>query len=102
MRERRAQRRNDARQQPHQRTHVVFAVVQNILPLLHAERWPLQDALAHIVLASNVDLILQEIPQRAADRIETFLAVAALNRAVVHVVPKLDVGVERACRFTPT
>ena len=71
VRERRANGRNDVRQQPRQRAHVVLAIVQDVALFLSAERRALQDTLPHIVLARDVDLILEEISQRAADRIET-------------------------------
>ena len=61
----------------------------------------MQDTFPHIVLVSDVDFIFEEVPQRAADRIEALLAVAALDRAVIHGVPKFNVGVERARRFAP-
>ena len=66
-----------------------------------AERRALQDAFAHIALASDVDLVFEEIPQRAADRIKALLAVAALDCAVVDVVPKLNIGIERTRRLAP-
>ena len=43
---------------------------------LGAERRTLQNAIPHVLLAGDVDLILKEVPQRAADRIKAFLAVA--------------------------
>ena len=92
---------DDVRQQARERAHVVFAIVKDVAPFLSVERRPLQDALAHVVLAGDVDLILEEVPQRAADRVKTLLAVAALDRAVVHVVPELDVGIECARRLAP-
>ena len=102
MRKRRANGRNDVRHQARESAHVVFAVIQDVALFLSVERWALQNALAHVVLARNVDLILKEISQRAADRIKAFLAVAAFYRAVIHVVPELDVGIERTRRFAPT
>ena len=67
-----------------------------------AERRALQDPLPHVRLAHQVDLVLEEIAQRAADRVETLLAVAALDRAVVDVVAKFDIGIERAGRLAPS
>ena len=54
-----------------------------------------------VLLADNVDLVLEEVAQRAADRIEALLAVAALYRAIVDEVSELDVGVQRTRRFAP-
>ena len=101
VRERRANGRNDVRQQPRERAHIVLAIVQDVALFLSAEGRALQNTFPHIVLVSDVDLILEEVSQRAADRIEALLAVAALDRAVIHVVPELDVGVERARRLAP-
>ena len=68
---------------------------------LRRERRALQDAIPHVLLAREVDLVLEEIAQRPADRVETLLAVAALDRAVVNVVAEFDIGIERAGRLAP-
>ena len=57
MRERRSDGRNEVREQPGKRAHVVFAVAQNVLPLLGAERRALQYPLPHVVLAGEVELV---------------------------------------------
>ena len=62
----------------------------------------MQDTFAHIVLARDVDLVLEEVPQCAADRIESLLTIATLDRAVIHGVPKLDVSIERVHWLAPT
>ena len=67
VRERQANCLGDVRQQARERAHVVFAIVKDVAPFLSVERRPLQDALTHVVLAGDVDLILKEISQRAAD-----------------------------------
>ena len=61
----------------------------------------MQDTFPHIALVSDVNFIFEEVPQRPADRIEALLAVAALDRAVINGVPKLNVGIERARRLAP-
>ena len=101
MLERRANGLNDVRKQPRQRANVVLAIIQDVALFLIAEGRALQDTIPHIVLASDVDLVFEEVAQGAGERVETLLAVAALDRAVVHGVPKFDVGVERARRFAP-
>ena len=90
------------RHQTRERAHVVLAVVQNVPLLLMGERRPLEDAIAHVLLVGDVDLVLTEIAKRTADAEETLFALAALDRAVVHVVAKFDVGIQRASGLAPT
>ena len=67
----RADRWDDVRHQTRQRAHVVLAVVQNIPLLLVGERRTLEDAIAHVLLVGDVDLVLTEIAKRTADAEET-------------------------------
>src|SRR5215471_21012066 len=93
--------RNNMRKQACECAHVVFAVGYDILLFLRAKRRPLKDAVTHFLLAHNVDFVFEEIAQRPADTEKTLFAVSALNGAVVHVMPKLNICVERAGRFAP-
>ena len=80
---------------------VILAIGQDFALFFAAERRALQDAVAGGILARGIDLIFEEIAQRAGERIKAFLAVAALQRAVVGAVAEFDVGVERAGRLAP-
>jgi len=81
------------RKQARKRAHVVFAIGYDISLFLCAKRRPLKDAIAHLFLAHNVDFVFEEIAQRPADTEKPFLAVSALDSAVVHVMPELDIGI---------
>ena len=90
------------RKQPSQGVNVVLAIVEDVALLLLAERRALQDTIPHFLLAGDIDLVFEEVAQRTTDRIEAFPTFAAHDRAVVNAVPKLNIGVERACRLGPT
>src|SRR6516165_6846173 len=90
------------REQTRQGVHVVLAVIKNCLLFSGGKRRPLQDAVAHIHLARSIELWLTEIAQRAGERIEALIAIGCFDSAVVGVVAKLYIGVERADRLSPT
>jgi len=94
-------RRNNMWKKSRERAHVVFAVSYDVSLLLCAEWWPLEDAVAHFPLAHNVDFVFEEIAQRPTDTEKTFLAISALDGAVVHVMSKLNVRVESAGWLAP-
>jgi len=92
---------NNMGEQARERAHVVLAVSYDVPLLFCAKWWPLEDAIAHFLFARNVDFVFEEIAQRPADTEKPFLAVSALDSAVVHVMSKFDICVERAGRLTP-
>src|SRR5262249_56823915 len=60
-----------------------------------------KNTLAHILLVRDVELILAKVAQRAGERIEAFIAIDGFDRAVVGVMTKLNIGIERARRLAP-
>src|SRR5262245_29704211 len=56
---------------------------------------------AYIGLVRGVDPVLAEVPQRAVEAEKTLFAVLRLGGTIVHVMTKLDVGIERAGRPAP-
>src|SRR5262249_30074186 len=94
-------RGNNMRKPARELAHMGFAVSYDVSLLLCAKRWHLEDAIAHFLLAHNVDFVFEKIAQRPAYTEKTFLAVSALDGAVVHVMSKLDVCIEGASRLAP-
>jgi hypothetical protein len=82
--------------------HVPLAILEDIAALSCGERRALYDPIAHVRLMRGVDPVLTEVLQRAGEAVEALFAVAALDGAVVHVVAKLDIGIERASWLSPT
>ena len=87
--------------QARQGADVVLAIRQDLLALVGAEWRALHDPIAHIALVRGVDSVVAEVAQSARQAIETLFAIAALDGAVVGVVPKFDVGIETARRLAP-
>src|SRR5262249_26696812 len=97
----RADRRNKMRDKAGERANVVFAITQDVPLLLGAKRRPPQSTVAHLVLANHVNLVFEKIAQCVTNAEKPFIAIAAFDGAVVHVMAKLKIGVERAGRFAP-
>ena len=62
----------------------------------------MEDAIAHVLLVGDVDLVLTEIAKCTADAEETLFALPTLDRPVIHVVAEFDVGIQCASGLTPT
>ena len=82
------------RQQSHQRSNVVLAIIEYVALLLLGERWPLQDAVAHRFLVGHVEAIEPEEVERTP---QTAVTIAA----VVGVMAKLNQRVDRARWLAP-
>src|SRR5262249_41626582 len=67
----RANRRNDVRNQTREPAGVVLAVLRDVLPFLRGEWRTSGDAVTHVFLVRSVDLVFEEIAQRAGQRIES-------------------------------
>src|SRR5262249_57487433 len=81
---------------------VLPAVVHYRGGFVGAERWTLQDPIAHLVLMRGTDSVFVEILQRAVDPVESLRALSAFDAAVIGEVAKLAVGVHRPSPFSPT
>jgi len=81
---------------------VLPAVVRYRGGFVGAERWTLQDSIAHLVFMRGADSVFVEILQRAVDAVESLRALSAFDAAVIGEVAKLDVGVDRASRLSPS
>jgi hypothetical protein len=88
--------------QPRQRAHVFRTISQNGLAFIGIEWRPLHNPVAHFGFMRSVDPVLAEVPQRAAEAVETLLAVAALDATVVHEVAEFDIGIESTSGLPPT
>src|SRR6516164_10985787 len=89
------------RNQASQRLYVTLTIFENVLPLPAGKRRALHNAITHVVLVGDVKLVLAKITQRTGNRIKPLVAVFSFSSAVVHVVTKFDIGIERACRLAP-
>jgi len=86
---------------PRERANIILAVGYDVSLFLCAEWWPFEDAIAHFLLAHDVNFVFEKIAQRPANAKKPFFAISALDGAVVHVMSKLKVRVERAGRLAP-
>ena len=81
---------------------VLLAVIYYRLVLFGAERWALQDPIAHLDLMRGIDPVFAEVLQCAVETVETLFAVTAFDAAVVGVVAKFEIRIEGANRSPPT
>src|SRR5262245_55481514 len=91
--------RDEARQAAYR---VVLTIFQDGVALCAGKRRTLQDTIPHVALVGDVEFVFAEIAQRAGKRVKAFVAILGFGCAVVHVVAKFHVSIERTCGLAPT
>jgi hypothetical protein len=66
---------DDVHNQARQRVHVVLAIIEDVPPLLSSEGRTGDDAVAHILLVPDVELVLAEAAQRTGEAEKSFAAI---------------------------